>query len=208
MTPAEEKRYVNYMADINHRINFLRAFDLNSVPKQIAVELFALQFRKIVEMIVFSSLVANRERYAALHDDFVSHWKISEIIRRIKAINKDYLPIPVEETEKNGEKYWDYPSGKQFFSEQELISIYKESGGILHSRKPFSEKRPDIEQFISRANDRISKFVRTLNCHQVHPLNDKEVFIVHIEEEEKPNPVIYRFKALPKHEASVQDKKV
>jgi len=196
MTPAEEKRYVNYMTDIKHRIDFLCAFDLNSLPTQIAVELLALQFRKIVEMIVFSSLVANRERYAALHDDFVSHWKITEIIRRIKAINKDYLPIPVKEIEKNGERLWDYPSGKQYFSEQDLVSIYRESGGILHPRKPFTEKSPNVQQFLKRANARISKFVQTLNCHQVHPLNDKEVFLVHMEEEGKPNPVIYRFKAI------------
>jgi len=185
------------MTDVKHRINFLKSFDLNSMPKQVAVELIALQFRKIVEMVVFSSLVANRDRYSAMHKDFASHWKIKDIIRRIKAVNKDFLPIPVNEIERSGERLWDYPSGKDYFSEQELVEIYQESGGILHSHKPFTAKRPDIDKYLTKVSRRIDKFIRTLNCHQVHPLNEREVFIVHMEEENSPNPVIYRFKAFP-----------
>lgn len=196
MTPKEEQKYINYMTDIKNRINFLSAYDFTSIPKQITVEIIAIQFRKIVEMIIFSSLVANKEKYNAIHCDFAKHWRIKDIIKKIKGFNKDYLPIPVKEIEgDNGEKLWDYPSGTAYFTESELVEIYNESGGILHSYKPFQSNKVNIDRFLSKVSGRKDKFISTLNCHQVHPLNDKEVFIVHMSEDNRDSPVIYRFEA-------------
>src|SRR4051812_28295584 len=136
MTPEEEKRYVDYMTDIKNRIDFLQNTQLQ-MPAQVVAEIYALQLRKIVEGVVFSSLTANREKYSELHANFARHWRIRPIIKSIKTFNNEYLPIPVLEIERDGQPAWDYPKGAQFFTEDNLIEIYDDSSAIIHSEKPF-----------------------------------------------------------------------
>ena len=197
MTPSEEKRYVDYMSDIKNRVDFLRGFTAQ-VPPQIRAELYAVQLRKIVEGIVFSSLVANREKYAELHANFVNHWRIGKIVEAIKKFNKRYLPIPIQERPDNdGVVRWHYPTGPQFLSEEDLLRYYESASNIIHSPKPFAQKPTNrTVQFIDSMLTRINKVVLTLNCHQIH-FDEDEVYLVHFTEPNRTEPVIYRFEKLP-----------
>lgn len=192
----QELRYVNYMTEIKLRIDFLQSQQLSTFPKQVGAELIAVQLRKIVEMILFSSLLVNRSEYEAAHKDAAKHWRIKEIIANIKRLNPNYLPIPITEFIRDGQKYWDYPMGEQFFSEDDLVAMYQDSSQIIHSYMPFVERSADIDVFLSKVNARIAKIIRTLNGHKILPPSGDDFFVLHMLEEGRPAPTVYTFKTV------------
>ena len=196
MAAKDEIIYVNYMTEVKNRIDFLQRFDFSVFPKQVAVELIALQLRKLAEMLIFASLVVNRQQYAEMHSDFKKHWRIKEIIKRIKQINQNYLPTPIKQIEKDGKPFWEYPTGPQFFTESDLVEIYEESSGIIHSYRPFSESTADVDAFLEKVNGRLAKMVLTLNHHKIHPPSGDDYFVIHMLEEGHEGPVIYGFRNL------------
>lgn len=184
------------MTDIKHRIDFLQSFKFQLVPKQVAVELYALQLRKIVELVIFSSLIINRKRYTEAHKGFDKHWRIAQIIKNIKRQNSNYLPIPIKESYRGDQRYWDYPTGSQFFSESDLITIYEDSSVILHTRNPFADIVYNIDGYLHKVHRWIGQIVMTLNCHKILPPDSDEFYMIHMLEDGKQAPTIYGFKTI------------
>lgn len=57
-------------------------------------ELVFVQLRKILELIAFSSLTANKEKYAAAHEKFATHWKAKAMLDSIEELNPHSIPFP------------------------------------------------------------------------------------------------------------------
>src|SRR5689334_20024719 len=58
-------------------------------------ELFGAHFRKVLELIAFASLAANKSLYAQKHKNFDSHWKAVKMLEALEKINPDFYPKPV-----------------------------------------------------------------------------------------------------------------
>jgi len=58
-----------------------RVLDRTTTTKEevFDIELIFVQFRKILELIAFSTLTANREKYSIAHANFSLHWKAKSI---------------------------------------------------------------------------------------------------------------------------------
>lgn len=97
------------------------------------VEYKALQLRKIIELIILASLVANSDQYLAVYNRLGSVWNIKYICNELKKINEDYFPKAIE---------LDNDNGKISFIEDtiqsdEIILIHEKMGKFLHATNPY-----------------------------------------------------------------------
>ena len=60
------------------------------------MEFCALQLRKILELILASSLIANKEEYEKHSKSFNKNWSIKKKLKEIKRINPNHFPIGME----------------------------------------------------------------------------------------------------------------
>ncbi|MDA3938810.1 MAG: VCBS repeat-containing protein [Spirochaetia bacterium] len=58
------------------------------------VEFVCLHFRKVLEHIALSSLIANKEEYTKQYKNFKRHWNARRILEGIEKINSEYYPQP------------------------------------------------------------------------------------------------------------------
>lgn len=206
MTGEEQQKYVDLMSEIKNRIDFLTSFRAN-LPSPVLAELVAVQIRKAIEGVVFSSLISNVETYSEIYRDFAEHWKIGRICERIKKGNPDYLPIPVRERQVSAQEFeLDHLSGPEYFTEADLLAMYQACSEIIHRPNPYKVASHSPAMFLQNAPAFTKKMIATLNSHQVHPFNDREIYLVHMFEPGRPGPTIYPFAAFPEPGVQAADR--
>src|SRR4051794_29885211 len=91
-----EDRYCSCMEDVLRRLALVEAISSRKVAT--GSELFDgetafLQLRKITELMVFGSLIANRDAYANQHPNFNEHWKATKLIAALEKLNPNFYPV-------------------------------------------------------------------------------------------------------------------
>src|ERR1035437_5760601 len=143
------------------------------------IEFLCFQFRKILELIALSSMVANKEEYSKQHEKFAKHYNARLIIQDLERINPDFYPKPTVQIIKeiDGKKMFDLQSVKEgFLIKEEFLEVYEKCGGMLHAENPFGHKR-DIKQLHSEFPIWLTKIIKLLNHHNIM-LVDGETMVI------------------------------
>ena len=93
----ELKRYLNLMEDVKRRIGtvekvVLQGWSLGSESAD--YEVVCINLRKILEIIAFAAMVANKAVYEKRHVRFASHWKAKAILEEMEKLNPAFYPVP------------------------------------------------------------------------------------------------------------------
>ena len=92
--------YCNSMEEVKTRISIVRSVANRSLSLRIGdlfdYELVCIHFRKCLELIAFASLMANKDRYAEVHNNFTKHWKAKGILDELNKIHPEFYPSPIE----------------------------------------------------------------------------------------------------------------
>jgi hypothetical protein len=139
--------YIKCMGEARDRLNFVKSLPARNATtgsQVIDQELVFLQLRKILELIAFSSLTANREKYAAAHKKFATFWRAKDLLSGLEKINPDFYPMPVQrpEIQPNGTKHCAAVDG--FLTKDDFVSLYDVTGDFLHVRNPFGNQDPVV----------------------------------------------------------------
>jgi hypothetical protein len=161
--------YANSMSRIRERVELIEkvytdAIDLGS--DAFRAELIFLQFRKILEEMAFSSLVANKDKYSELNAKFAEHWKAERILEAVKQINPDFYPIPLEAPTWNGQVHHFEPIREGFLTTEDFGILYQASSEVLHTRNPYKGGDTTI-QVKYKVPEWISRIQCLLSWHQV-----------------------------------------
>ena len=54
-----------------------------------------LQIRKILELIAFASLVANKNVYTAVFSKVSKAWNAGDLLKELEQVNPDFYPVPI-----------------------------------------------------------------------------------------------------------------
>lgn len=168
------------------KLRLLAAENLLSsdIPKNtlasIDSELCYLQIRKIIELITFSAILREEDRYSNLrkqnkkinqrdHGDHTKDWKAPEILKRLITLSPHILPIPFLQEKDSKESITHFDRKKISINHGRLIEIYKKSSGYLHISNPFTQDflgyiSEERQKFESAPTDirRTLKFLRDL----------------------------------------------
>jgi hypothetical protein len=194
----DTKLYINCMEEARFRLNFIKELPTRSGStgfQAIDKELVFLQLRKILELIAFSSLTANKTKYNAAYKKLSTVWNAKEMLRSLEKINCEFYPLPVQppQLQPDGTKHC--ASVGDFLTKDDFVSLYDVASTSLHVGNPFSTASPVIKM---RHNVRqwLERIQALLKLHVVR-LVDGNLWIVEIPEKgpvkmwlAEPRPVV------------------
>jgi hypothetical protein len=138
------EKYCLQMEEVKSRIAFLESVleGLISLGRNdFDAELLAVHIRKILELIAFSSMIANKDQYSLLHQNFAKHWNAKDLLDRLESINPDFYPLPVKIESVNSEGVKNLqPIEKKYLTKNQFISLYDRCSSLLHTKNPYSDK--------------------------------------------------------------------
>lgn len=159
---------------VNHLLTYPHPF-----PKQHCIEWTYLQYRKILEMIAFGSLVAHQERYSSQYRRFSKAWHAGELFKDLARMNKYFYPLGVTvKVPANPDEDLQIEEKKEgFLSKAEFLELYGKTGGILHQQNPYA-KQVDNGWYEKNAKRWLEKIVGLLDTHAIHLYGTKVTYLV------------------------------
>ena len=145
-------------------------------------EFICLQIRKILELIIFGTMVANQEVYKKTYSDFKNHWNVKKIMRKIEIINKNYYPIAMSfgdsKLNDDGINYTHELNvlNTEFLTKEEFIKLYDKCSEIIHSPNPFQNNH--LINFEKTLEDWMYKIVSLIYIHQIKLVNSKHTWLI------------------------------
>lgn len=125
-------------------------------------EFMWLQLRKVVELVAFSAIAADRDRYIALrlqagaNGNYQNDWRAEKIFGRLSNINPRFLPQALGQMkiQPDGTKHFEGLASAQQATLDRLVSIHQTAGDYLHAGNPFdrtAERHQAEMREVSRA---------------------------------------------------------
>jgi hypothetical protein len=92
------EKYCGLMEEIKLRMNVVEFFISgkgHALYEPPTIESTTLQLRKILELIAFGSLVANKDSYSAVYAKVSKTWNAGDLLRELEDVNPEFYPAPV-----------------------------------------------------------------------------------------------------------------
>lgn len=178
------KLYVNCMEEIRDRVNLIHSVGAGQVTtghQAFDVELVFLQLRKILELIAYASLTANKDKYSAAHAQFAKHWRAKAILQELEKINPGFYPMPIEQPQLQPDGVKHCPAVvDKFLTKDDFAVLYDKTSDILHVGNPFDARPPKLNIKYS-TKEWVSRIQTLLRLHVMH-LVDGRKWVVQIPE--------------------------
>ena len=163
------------MEEVKARVSAINhLMELPGITIRTRVESICLQLRMLLELIVFNSLVSNKDVWQKSRKQLQSSQDISKKLRELKRLHPNFYPRPVDlQGSASGEEPGDRTGG--FLSEDQLAEVYGTLGNILHAENPLG-KGTDYRFFIEAVPGWTSQVQNLVECHKVYLYHRPEEF--------------------------------
>lgn len=182
--------YCEQMEEIIHRDKLLRELITGKITLGSDVydyEVFALNMRKILELIAFASLIASKDKYSEEYKNFEVHYKAKAILDDIEKIHPQFFPIPAKITnKKDGTRNLGINQESNPLTKDEFKELYDKCTAIIHAWKPYKKADRKVD-FRLLPLEWLNKIKELLNTHYVHLPNDKGVWLCLMMDPDKPH---------------------
>jgi len=185
MDTSSISKYASLMKEIKLRINVVDHLSFGSgnalfVPT--TVECIYLQLRKVLELVAFGSLIANKNLYSQVHGDFAKHWNARLLVRDLHRVNPNYYPRAIHEVvHEDPAKGTNFVDRQDSLSELEFVQLYERCGRFLHADNPFGSKA-DWEQYRKEIVQWRQKLLNLLSSHTIRLVDEARFYLVHMKE--------------------------
>lgn len=172
--------YCRLMEEVKRRVGLIRQLhvaEITTTCVEFDIELACLNLRRCLELIAFSSLVANKDVYSRLHENFSEHWRTEKILEKIRTIHSDFFPVPVRFV--SGQLM---PVEDDFLTESEFLVLYRIVNEVLHSWNPCRSDTKKID-LIRPVADWARLIWNLLNLHMVTFAGSDQRLIVQMHHE-------------------------
>ena len=168
-------QYCALMEEVKSRVESVnQLMAMPGITIRTRVESICLQLRMLLELIVFSSLVSNKDVWQRSQKELQSSQDISKKVRELLRLHPNFYPVPVDLAESTpGEEPAHRTEG--FLSKDQLVEVYGRLGNILHAENPLG-KETDYRFFIDSVPGWLSEVMSLLECHKVYLYHRPEEF--------------------------------
>lgn len=183
MNPDAVQKYIKVMVEIKRRSLVVDSFSKgtsHAMFKATSIETIYLQFRKIIELIAMSTLVANKETYSVIYEKFASSWNAKYIIKDIERLNPRFYPTPIIQQSSNRRGVIsDFIKRKEvdYLTKDELLTLYDKCGPILHTENPYGSQI-NYSYYDENVLKWRNKIRNLLNAHEIRLLNDENLYLI------------------------------
>lgn len=164
------------MWECRYRVETLRDFTSGKTHctyLQTTIEAEALQLRKLLELIAFSSLVSYQEAYRSVRNDIAKDWHAARILRKIESINPEFYLVPIDGSDRKG---WHRVQGG-YLTRKQFERLYDKCGAMLHSQNPFSKGKSSLA-FHKKVPEYLDRIETLLSEHLVELAESRE--LIHV----------------------------
>jgi len=198
MSEKDAQKYCDLMEEVKLRMNVIDFFLLrkgHALYEPTTLESVFLQFRKILELIAFGSLVANSALYATAYANFATHWHAGRVLRDLEAINPNFYPTPIVEVQPTvaGGMVQLKNRDSDYLAKSDFETLYAECGGIMHARNPYGSEI-DYKQYKERVPAWRTRILNLLNCQKIQLVGDPGFWLIHMKEDRDDKVHFYIFK--------------
>lgn len=142
--PHEVERYIATMEEIKVRLAFVGTLMGTDGPAAIhigAIESAYLQLRKILELVAFASLTANKHAFSKIYAKFSKIWHAGQLLRDLKKVNQHFYPIPLIQTPSTepGVKWHMEERPSDYLDQTAFLLLYTRIGELMHARNPYAK---------------------------------------------------------------------
>ena len=168
-------QYCDLMEEVKARVDSVnQLMEFPGITIRTRVESICLQLRMLLELIVFSSLVSNKDVWRRSQKELQSSQDISKKLKELKRLHPNFYPSPVNlEASARGDEPVDRMEG--FLSEDKLIEVHGRLGDILHAENPMG-RETDYRFFIDAVPGWLSEVMNLLECYKVYLYHRPEEF--------------------------------
>jgi hypothetical protein len=147
-------------------------------------EVACLNLRKILELIAFASLTANKEKYAEVHANFANHWRAKVLLQNLERIHPQFYPRPAffSHQDANGIKHIDFLKDG-FLTKDEFVTLYDKCSEVLHTWNPFRVD-PRVVDFGISIRDWVTRIERLLAVHTIRLIEGDVHWLVYMQHPE------------------------
>lgn len=189
------------MEEIKLRMNVIDFFlhgKGHALYQPTTIESTSLQMRKILELISFGSMVANRKSYSAAYEKFATHWNARYLLRDLERINADFYPKPVVEAPSADPRAMHQLKERDldYLTKDEFQRAYEKCGAIMHAENPYGS-RLDFAYYLKMLPAWRTQIVNLLNNHQIRLVNEKGFYLIHMKEDRDEKVHYYKFEPPP-----------
>lgn len=179
--------YCNCMEEVKSRVGVILGVVEGRVTigrEDFDAELVCVQLRKILELIAFASLTANKERYAEAHADFQSHWNAKRLLANLERLHPHFYPKPVQfdrQEEKGIKHFADVTEG--YLTRDEFVTLYQKCSEVLHARNPFRSD-PRVINFGRSIKEWVGRIQKLLAVHYMRLAGSEKLWVVFMQHPE------------------------
>ena len=168
-------QYCQLMEDVKSKAESIeQLLEMPGITIRTRVESICLQLRMLLELIVFSSLISNKDVWQKSKREMQSSQDISKKLRELRRLHPNFYPRPVDlGNHVSGEEPRDRTGG--FLSEDRLMDVYGRLGNILHADNPMG-KGTNYRCYIDTVPEWISQVKDLLQCHKVYLYHHPQEF--------------------------------
>jgi hypothetical protein len=180
-------KYCNVMREIKRRTVVINAFGSGGAAalyQTTTIESVYLQLRKILELIAFSSLVANKNEFSKVYADFAKCWNGQYLLRDIERVNPHFYPCPIVEVpaKQPGVKMEWQDKKDGFLTKEKFLKLYEKCGAIMHAGNPYGSQ-VDYGYYERSVQGWLDKILGLLNSHTIRLVNDPNLYLLHMKED-------------------------
>lgn len=191
------EKYCGVMEEIKLRmsvIDFFLSGKGHALYQPPTLESACLQLRKILELIAFGSLIANKDTYTAVYAKVSKAWNAGDLLRELEGVNSNFYPVPVVEIPSKipGMASELKNRDADFLSKSDFSEVYGRCGVMAHAANPFG-KGIAYQYYETVLPSWRAQVVNLLNCHQIHLLNRPGFYLIHMKEERDDKVHFYKF---------------
>jgi hypothetical protein len=191
------QRYCDVMEEIKLRINVVHFFvsgQGHALYAPSTIESVCLQIRKILELVAFGSLVANKDAYTSVHLKVSSAWNAVDLLRELERVNPEFYPVPIVELPSDipGVQRRHKKREGDYLTKSEFAEVYGRCGAIAHAANPYG-KGIDYTYYHRMLPLWLTRIMNLLNSHEIHLLGDPGVYVIHMKEHGDDKVHFYKF---------------
>ena len=156
-------QYYDLMEEIKLKVEAIqRLMEMPGIINQTRVESVCLQLRIVLEKIIFSSLVSNKDAWRKSQEELRKAWNIKKIMSDLRGIHGRYYPEPKGNV-------------GTFLTEDRLINVYDQLNKVIHAENPLGTA-VDLRHYIESVPKWLEWITTLLTEHRVFLYHHPNVF--------------------------------
>ena len=135
------------MSELKVRLNAVKSMAPHMVygattvfEQRLHAEMACLQLRKVLELIIYSNLVAHRERFEAKRAEFAQLSRAKRVLERMARMNPHFFPVPFDIANPTGEVHNFEPyEGDEALKVEEVAPLFDAVSLVAHVLNPLKQ---------------------------------------------------------------------